>query len=107
MATASHVALRLRLRDIPLLLGAREYAEREIFPGGLGRNRDFVLPHVRFADSIDAASRAILFDPETSGGLLMALPPDQAQALVAQAGLDGLTAFVIGEVAAGAGIEVE
>ena len=107
MATASNAMLRLLLRDIPLLPGARDYAEREIFPGGLNRNRDFVLPHVRFADSIAAASRAILFDPETSGGLLMALQPDQAHALMAQAEIDGLPACIIGEVAAGSGIVVE
>ncbi len=107
MATASNTRLRLRMGDIPLLPGARDYAEREIFPGGLSRNRDFVLPHVRFADLIDAASRAILFDPETSGGLLMALQPDQARALVAQGEIDGLSACIIGEVAAGSGIVVE
>jgi selenide,water dikinase len=107
MATASSARLCLRMGDIPLLPGARDYAEREIFPGGLGRNRDFVLPHVRFADSIDAASRAILFDPETSGGLLIALRPDQASALVAQAELDGLAACIIGEIAAGSGMVVD
>ena len=107
MANASRVMFRLRMADIPLLPGAREYAEREIFPGGLGRNRDWVLPHTRFADSIDAAQRALLFDPETSGGLLIALDPAQAQLFLAQAQADGLPARMVGEVVSGEGLEVE
>jgi selenide,water dikinase len=106
MADASRAKLRFHFADIPLLPGVREYAEREIFPGGLGRNRDFVLPHVVFADSIDAASRAILFDPETSGGLLIALGPNQARAFTEQARIDGIAARTIGEVLEGSGIEV-
>jgi selenide,water dikinase len=107
MASASNVMFRLRFADVPLLPSARLYSEREMYPGGLNRNRDFVLPHVRFADSIDAASRGILFEPETSGGLLIALDPAQARSYVAQAAVDGIDARLIGEVADGSGISVE
>ena len=107
MASASNVMLRLRLADIPLLPGARLYSEQKMYPGGLERNRDFVLPQVRFADSIDAASRGLLFEPETSGGLLIALNADQAQSYVAQAQVDGIDARIIGDVVAGSGISVE
>jgi selenide,water dikinase len=106
MTSASNVMFHLHFDALPLLPGAIEYAEREIFPGGLLRNRDFVLPYVRFADRITAAQRAILYDPETSGGLLMALDPNQARSYVAQAGVDGIDARLIGEVVEGAGIEV-
>jgi selenide,water dikinase len=107
MASASNVKFRLRFADIPLLPGARLYSEREMYPGGLERNRDFVLPHVQFAAAIDAANRGILFEPETSGGLLMALDPEQARSYVAQAEVDGIQARLIGEVAEGSGISVE
>jgi selenide,water dikinase len=107
MTNASGVMFHLRFDDIPLLLGAMDYAEQEIFPGGLDRNREHVLPHVRFADRLTAAQRAILFDPETSGGLLIALDPVQAQSYVAQAEVDGIDARLIGEVADGSGISVE
>jgi len=107
MTSASNVMFRLRFADIPRLPGARLYSEREMYPGGLNRNRDFVLPHVRFADSIDAANRGILFEPETSGGLLIALDPAQARSYVAQAEVDGIDARIIGEVADGSGISVE
>jgi selenide, water dikinase len=107
MASASSVMFQLRFADIPLLPGARLYSEREMYPGGLERNREFVTPHVRFADAVDAAGRGILFEPETSGGLLIALDPDQARAYVAQAQIDGIDARIIGEVANGSGISVE
>ncbi len=107
MASASNVQYRFRMNDIPILPGARAYAEQEIFPGGLGRNRDFVTPHTTFADSVDAANRALLFEPETSGGLLIALTPDQAIAYLAQADVDGLFARRIGAVVAGSGLSVE
>jgi selenide,water dikinase len=107
MANASHVQFRFHMSGIPILPGAHRYAEQEIFPGGLGRNRDFVVPHVRFSDTIDAANRALLFEPETSGGLLIALAPDLAQAFLAQASVDGLFARLVGEVAAGSGLSVE
>ncbi len=106
MTNASHVMFRLHFGDLPLLPGTIEYAEREIFPGGLTRNRDFVLPHVRFADRITTVQRAILYDPETSGGLLIALDPEQARSYVAQAAIDGIDARIIGEVVEGADIEV-
>jgi selenide, water dikinase len=86
---------------------AINYAEQEIFPGGLHRNREHVLPMVRFTDRVTAAQRAILFDPETSGGLLLVLDPDQARSLLVQAESDGLFARLIGEVAEGSGISVE
>jgi selenide,water dikinase len=107
MASASQVMFRLYFAEIPLLPGARLYSEREMYPGGLERNRDFVLPHVHFADSIDAANRGILFEPETSGGLLIALEPGQARSYVAQAEIDGIDAHIIGEVADGSGINIE
>ncbi len=106
MASASDVMFRLHFADIPVLPGARLYSEREMYPGGLERNRDFVLPQVRFADSVDAASRGLLFEPETSGGLLIALESNHARSYVAQAHIDGVDACLIGEVVEGSGISV-
>ena len=107
MANASNIMFRLLFTDIPVLPGARLYSEQEMYPGGLERNRDFVLPQVRFAASIDEANRGILFEPETSGGLLIALDPHQARSYIAQAQVDGIDARIVGEVAVGSGISVE
>jgi selenide,water dikinase len=106
MADASRVMFRLQMQSIPLLPGARSYAEQKIFPGGLTRNRKFVEPRTTFADSIEAADRSILFGPETSGGLLIALPADRAERLIAQAQIDGLAAQLIGVVIGGSGLEI-
>ncbi len=107
MTNAGGVMFQLRFDDLPLLPGALDYAEQEIFPGGLHRNREHVLPYVRFADRLTAAQRAILFDPETSGGLLIVLDPAQARSYVAQAEVDGFDARIIGEVADSSGLSAE
>ena len=107
MAESSGVALRLRMSALPLLPGARECVAKEAFPGGLWRNRDHVLPHVRFAGVITEDDKMILFDPETSGGLLIALDPDRAAQYVEQAQADGIDAWIVGDVIAGTGIAVE
>ena len=106
MADASGVALRFRMRDLPLLHGALECVARETFPGGLWRNRDHALPRTRLAGPVARDDEMILFGPETSGGLLLALEPDRAARYVEQARADGLTAWVVGEVIPGAGLEV-
>jgi selenide,water dikinase len=107
MAESSGVALRLRMSDLPLLPGTRDYVAKEAFAGGLWRNRDYVLPHTRFAGAVSEADRMILFDPETSGGLLIALAPEQAGQYVAQAHADELEAWIIGDVVEGTGLIVE
>lgn len=106
MAESSGMRLRLRMADLPLLPGTREYVAREAFPGGLWRNRDYVLPHTRFAESIDEGDRMIVFGPETSGGLLIALAPERASQYVEQAKADGLEAWIVGDVQEGSGLEV-
>ena len=57
------------------------------FPGGASDNRLYFGPHVRFAPGIDEAAQMLLFDPQTSGGLLLAVPPAKLKALLARARL--------------------
>jgi selenide,water dikinase len=61
---------------------------------------------VRFGAGIDQANQMLLFDPQTSGGLLLAVPPDRIDALLARAREINQPAWEIGEVIAGSGIEV-
>ena len=63
---------------VPSLPGALEAAQQGMIPGGLNNNRDFLGDCVRFVDSVPQENRALLYDPQTSGGLLVALVPEVA-----------------------------
>lgn len=106
MADASGVALRFDYAKIPFVSGARKYAEIWAFPGGASDNRIYFGPHVTFDPSIDEASQMLLFDPQTSGGLLLGIPQEKLAAFSARAETLEQPAWVIGEVLAGSGIEV-
>ena len=113
MAESSGVLMRIEPKKVPLLPGAVEYAEAGILPGGVGRNRAYLLGtgeggpvRVHLADSVSAEMADLLMDPETSGGLLASVPPDRLEGLVAAFGEAGHGIWVIGETMAGSGIEV-
>jgi len=106
VAQASGVGLRLHFEQVPFTRGAPRYAEAWTFPGGASDNRLYFGPQVRFASDIDEASQMLLFDPQTSGGLLMAVPPEKLQPLRERAAELQQPLWVIGEVVEGSGIEV-
>jgi selenide,water dikinase len=104
MAEQAGVCFRLRFADIPLLPGAQAYADAWTFPGGAASNEAFYRPRVKFAVQLTLAQEWLLFDPETSGGLLVAVPPDGLHTFMAAMGQG---AWRIGEVIEGSGILVE
>jgi selenide,water dikinase len=106
MATLSGVGLLLRLRDIPLLPGAHHYADEWLFPAGSNRNQDYFGHAVTFDADVSAEEQLMLFTPETSGGLLLAVAPERLDALLTACRRRDQPAWVIGEVVAGAGIRV-
>ncbi len=106
MAQASGVGLRLRYSELPFVSGAHGYAREFIFPGGASDNRLFFGPAVAFDSHIPESDQMLLFDPQTSGGLLLAAPPRQVEALLKQASEAGQPLWVVGEAVEGAGIEV-
>jgi selenide, water dikinase len=83
MLAASRVAAEVDANAVPLLAGARELAERGAIPGGTKRNRDALASQVAFGDGVPEALRQLLCDAQTSGGLLIALAHDRADALIA------------------------
>ena len=107
MAEASAVSLHFKYASIPFTSAAKQYALDFVFPGGAADNRLFFEPHIQFADSIDEPSRLLLFDPQTSGGLLMAVPPQKLDAFLAQAKSIDQPVWVIGEAQSGTGIQVK
>lgn len=106
MANASQAGLRLDFARIPFVTCARKYAEGWHFPGGAHDNAHYFGSQVRFGAAIDQANQMLLFDPQTSGGLLLAVPPSRIDALLARAREINQPAWEIGEVIAGTGIEV-
>ncbi len=81
MARASGVTLEIDSSKLRFLPGALEYAAAGAQPGGLGNNRDFASCSVSLAANIAPEVEALLYDPQTSGGLLLALPESAAAGL--------------------------
>jgi selenide,water dikinase len=107
MAEHSHVRLRIHSDKVPLLPGARDYAEGWLFPGGSNRNRDYFSQWVRAAPSVDEELLMLLFTPETSGGLLIAVPQEKLRAVETFMQQAEQAYWIIGEAEAGAGIELD
>jgi len=106
MANASGVSLHIDYAKIPLVRGARKYAERGTFPGGAFDNLSHYKPQVQFADSLDEPAQMLLFDPQTSGGLLLGVPAEKLTAFEARAKEVGQPVWAVGTVHDGSGIEV-
>ena len=106
MAEASGVGIRFSYSKIQFLSGARSYAEQFIFPGGSYDNRLYFGSSVHFDPALDELSQLLLFDSQTSGGLLLAVPPDKLDKLLSRAAQKDQPMWVIGEVIQGKGIEV-
>lgn len=113
MAAASDVLLRIEAASVPLLPGAIQYARDGILPGGVGRNRAYLLGtgegstvRARIADSVSSELADLLMDPQTSGGLLASVPRDRLGALLAEFEDEGHACWAIGEVLPGSGVEV-
>jgi selenide,water dikinase len=104
MAEQAGACFRLRFADIPLLPGAQTYADAWTFPGGAASNEAFYRPRVKFTRELTLAQEWLLFDPETSGGLLVAVPPEGIRIFMDEIGQG---AWQIGEVIEGSGILVE
>lgn len=99
MASQGQVDFRFNAGDMPWLPGALDYGAAAMFPGGMINNRDHFHRHVLFAESVRPLVQHMLFTPETSGGLLIALHQDKVESFQQQIP----EATVIGEVTAGTG----
>jgi selenide,water dikinase len=81
MALASDVTIEIETSRVPLLPGALEAVAAGAIPGGLKNNREFASCAVEVTGAVDAALMELLYDPQTSGGLLITLPEADAAAL--------------------------
>ncbi len=106
MSLQSEGGMCFEWERLPWLPGAQRYAAEGCVPGGTGRNEEFLAGHVRLAHHLGEVERALLFDPQTSGGLLAAVAPETWPALQARFDEAGLPCWRIGEVTAEPGITV-
>jgi selenide,water dikinase len=107
IALGSGLAAQLRARDIPLLPGAAGLAAQGHVTGASGRNWAGYGQHVKL-DNVDDTMKALLTDPQTSGGLLVACAPGAVDDVLGVFRAEGFdSAAVIGELAAGRGITIE
>lgn len=83
MTQEGSVTIRLHGKALPLMQEAREMAEMGVIPSGAYRNQDYVRPHLTLLPGAEQVLLDLASDPQTSGGLLVSLPPDQAERLLA------------------------
>jgi len=95
MAAGSGVTMVLESAALPLLPGAARLAEEGHLTGGCRRNRAYLQDKVTVSESVTPALVEIGFDPQTSGGLLIALPKEDAPRLVAELHAAGVSAATI------------
>jgi selenide, water dikinase len=106
MANASGVSLKFNFADIPFISGARKYAEGGMFPGGAFDNKKHFETGVQFRADLDEANQMLLFDPQTSGGLLLGVPNQNLDSFLIRAHESGQPIWVVGSVEEGKGIEI-
>ncbi len=82
MAGASKVGIRIHAEKVPVIPEAKDFASMGLVPGGSYKNQGFCAKHLEIDASVDSLLIDIFADPQTSGGLLISVPPDLAPALV-------------------------
>ena len=98
LAEASKVSLEIRATDVPVMARACEMARLGLIPAGAYRNRDFFGSRMAIDAHVPLDLADVLFDPQTSGGLLVALPAADAETLVTRMRFAGQPAAVMGRV---------
>ncbi len=85
MAQGAGLGLQIQFDRMPFISCAKKHASEWRFPGGASDNRIFFGDHVKFADSIPEEFQMLLYDPQTSGGLLLGVPADKIAGFMKQA----------------------
>jgi selenide,water dikinase len=101
MAEGSGVALRIRAAAVPVLDGVHDLAAKDVVPGGSKANLTWVAPHLTVASGLPATTAIVLADAQTNGGLLAAVAPARAEAVLSALRAAGVEPAVVGEVLAG------
>lgn len=98
MAKGSRKQIHLDTGSIPFIPQAIEYANMGLIPAGTYATRKFCTQHIRIDSSVNQVYSDLIFDPQTSGGLLFSLPRKQAEECVNIMKNKGIEAAIIGEI---------
>ncbi len=102
LAENSRVSIRITSKSIPILPKVKELSQKKVYPGGLNRNREFYGKKVEFSKQVPDYMRYILFDPQTSGGLLISVAPEKADSLIGKFKKAGISeTALVGEIIKG------
>ena len=97
MAAGSHVTIEIDSQALPIIPGVLEIASANK-SGGLSTNREHFGPGIEFAEGVSADLRDLIFDPQTSGGLLVSVSSDSANQTMADLKKAGIQAYLMGTV---------
>ena len=100
LARASRKTIRIWSSAVPVLPGALEFAAQDVVSAGLKSNRESIDPDVAWDEAVPEPLRRVFVDPQTSGGLLIAIPSSRTEALLRRLKRSRVAASVVGEVAA-------
>lgn len=100
MAEGSNAGMMIDHKAVPILQGTKELAEQNVIPGGTRKNHQWIADRIDYDEEISEIEQLILCDAVTSGGLLIAVAGDEADALQAVLEKNNVTSAIIGEVTA-------
>jgi len=106
MALGAGLGLRIRFEDVPFISCAKKHAQAWRFPGGAADNKLYYSEFINFDPAITEENQMLLFDPQTSGGLLLGVPENMINAFMVEAKRINQPAWVVGKVIPGNRIEV-
>ena len=98
MAEGSEVTIKIRWESIPLVNKTFEYANMGLIPAGSYDNKNFIGDKVCFKGEISEVIKDVLYDPQTSGGLLISLPKEKSEEMLIALKNSPTKYAIIGEV---------
>jgi len=107
MAEAAGVGMQISFSEMPFISCAKKHAAAWRFPGGASDNKLHYSEHVEFDPTIPEEFQLLLFDPQTSGGLLLGVPESKIESFMEAAASKGQPVWIVGEVVAGHKIAVD
>ena len=98
MASSAELGIRFSLDKIPFIACAKKHADAWRFPGGAFDNKLYYSQFVQLDPELSEVDEMLLFDPQTSGGLLLGVPEEKFEAFLSEAKKTGQPVWEVGEV---------